>query len=143
MVVESRRAGAGRGGPTRRGAAGCGGLRAAPVPSRVLAGCGRREARAVPCRPPAPRPFLSCLERLALPVAPRGGTAASLQNKELDRNHQNSGLLTVWEEFLQMCLHFPPLRTDLKMRPSFRGLAAFVVVYSGSSSKVQGSSFSC
>lgn len=47
MVVESRRAGAGRGGKGRSHPAGCGGLRAGP--SRVLSGCGRREAGGACC----------------------------------------------------------------------------------------------
>lgn len=62
------------------------------------------QACAFSCRLPAPGHFLACLARLALSVTLRGRTAASLQEKEVDRNNQNSSLLPVWEELLQMCL---------------------------------------
>lgn len=62
------------------------------------------QACAFSCRLPAPGHFLACLARLSLPVTLRGRTAASLQEKELDRNNQNSSPLPVWEELLQMCL---------------------------------------
>lgn len=74
-------AGAGRGGPSL---APEGGL-------RELVAEGLSRARLPPsCRPPRRSLFLACLALLALSVALGGGTAASPQEKALDRNDQNS-----------------------------------------------------